>query len=180
MIEIFVKGIRLWDEQKEEFIISKDTKLQLEHSLLSLSKWEAKHHKAYLSKKVKITNEEQIDYLRCMTINKNVDPNIYYCMTSDQIKQIGAYINDTNTATVIRQSNKTPNNEIITSELIYYWMISYNIPFECEKWHLNRLITLIQICSIKNQPPKKRSKNAIVNDYAKLNAERRARMRTAG
>ena len=181
MLQITVPATEQWDESKQEFINTKEQTLLLEHSLVSLSKWESKWCKSFLSSKEDKTNEETIDYIRCMTLNKNVDPNVYYCLTKENIKQIYDYINAPMTATVLPKDhrNKT-NREVITSELIYYWMIALTIPSEYERWHLNRLITLINVCSIKNAPPKKRSRRELMSRNAALNAARRKQFNTRG
>lgn len=173
-------GPEKWDEGKEEFVPAKTVTLQLEHSLISLSKWESKWCKPFLSN-TDVTAEESLDYIKCMTITKNVDPLIYLNLTKKDVDAVVGYINAPMTATTFsnRQKEKA-NNEIITSELIYYWMVAYNIPFECQKWHLNRLITLIRICGIKNAPPKKQSKGEIMRNNAALNAARRKRLNSRG
>ena len=169
-----------WDEVKQEFVEPKYQTLQLEHSLVSLSKWESKWQKPFYSKK-EMTDEEAIDYIKCMTLTKNVDSEVYNHLTRENIKDVMDYIGNPMTATTFGKNDKGANNkEIVTSELIYYWMIASNIPFECQKWHLNRLITLIRVCSIKNTPPKKRSKRAIMSRNAALNAARRQQMNTSG
>ena len=147
-------------------------------ALLSISKWESKWNKSFINTKDK-TEDELIDYIKCMTITKNVDPNIYVCLTAENIQEIVNYINAPMTATTIRDTGKS-NHEIVTSELIYYWMISLNIPVKFEKWHLNRLITLIRVCSIKNQPAKKMSRGEIMQRNAALNAARKKRWNTKG
>ena len=184
MLQITIPGGELWDEKKEEFVPIKDVTLTLEHSLVSLSKWEAKWCKPFLNKKEEKTTEETIDYIRCMTLTQNVDPSIYTRLSSENIKEIIEYIDNSHSATCIRE-NKVPgsaphSNEIVTSELIYYWMVAYNIPFECQKWHLNRLLTLIRICNIKNQPPKKMSQRQLMSRNAALNAARRKQLHTTG
>jgi hypothetical protein len=168
----------LWDERNQQFLSIKETTIQLEHSLLSISKWESKWNKSFINTKDK-TEDELIDYIKCMTITKNVDPNIYVCLTAENIQEIVNYINAPMTATTIRDTGKS-NHEIVTSELIYYWMISLNIPVKFEKWHLNRLITLIRVCSIKNQPAKKMSRGEIMQRNAALNAARKKRWNTKG
>ncbi len=169
-----------WDEANEEFIPAKTLTLQLEHSLVSLSKWESKWRKPFLSN-TSITSEESLDYIRCMTITKNVDPAIYLNLTKENVDAVIEYVNAPMTATTFsnRQNEKT-NKEVVTSELIYYWMVAYNIPFECQKWHLNRLLTLVRICGIKNAPPKKQSKGEIMRNNAALNAARRKQLNTRG
>ena len=169
-----------WDEKTEKFIEPKTKVLQLEHSLVSLSKWESKWCKPFLSKD-NMTNEETIDYIKCMTLTQNVDPTVYEHLTQQNIDDVVQYINAPMTATTFsKDENRKINNEIVTAELIYYWMIASQIPFECQKWHINRLITLIRVCSIKNQPPKKRSKRDIMQSNAALNAARRAKMHSRG
>lgn len=169
-----------WDEEKQEFVEPQEKTLQLEHSLVSVSKWESKWHKAFLTNNSK-TDEEMFDYIRCMTITQNVDPSLYNYLTANNVEQIKAYIEDPMSATVISKGSEGKSNrEIVTSELIYYWMISLNIPMECQKWHLNRLLKLIEVCNIKNTPPKKRSKSDIMRSNAALNAARRKQLGTKG
>ena len=179
MLQITIPATEMWDESKQEFNHTKERTLQLEHSLVSLSKWEAKWCKPFLSKKDK-TYEETIDYIRCMTITQNVDSDIYYCLSNENLEQINDYINAPMTATFFSNTNSSVTREIITSEIIYYWMIALNIPFECKKWHLNRLLTLIRVCEIKNKPPKKRSPQEIMSQNAALNAARRAELNSKG
>ena len=169
-----------WDEEKQEFIEPKTQILQLEHSLVSLSKWESKWCKSFLSNNTK-TNEETLDYIRCMTLTQNVNPDVYNRLTSENIAQINEYIGAPMTATYFSEDkNGKKNREVITSELIYYWMIAANIPFECQKWHLNRLLTLIRVCSIKNSPPKKRNRRELMSRNAALNAARRQQYNSKG
>lgn len=180
MLQITVPATDLWNEQKQEFISVKEHVLQLEHSLVSLSKWESKWEKAFLTKQEK-TYEETIDYVKCMTLTKNVDPNVYTCLTADNVQQINKYIEAPMTATYINEDKHgAGSREQVTAELIYYWMIALTIPFECQKWHLNRLLTLVKVCNIKNQPPKKMSRRSLMSRNAALNAARRQQMGTNG
>ena len=182
MLRITIPSTELWDESKQEFINVKEQTLQLEHSLVSLSKWESKWCKRFLSNQEK-TFEETIDYIRCMTITQNVKPEVYNCLTSENIEQIRNYIWAPMTATTFSDdqiSTNKLNKEEISSELIYYWMIALNIPPEYQKWHLNRLITLIRVCNIKNKPPGEMSKRAIMSRNAELNAARRKELNTKG
>lgn len=180
MLEILVPSTEMYDEVNNEFIVIKEQTLRLEHSLVSLSKWESKWHKSFISKEGK-TAEETIDYIRCMTITQNVDPKVYLCLTQENIDTVNKYIDDPMTATTInRNGNKKVNRERITSELVYYWMISLGIPVEFQKWHLNRLLTLIEVCSIKNSPPQKMSKQEIMNRNRALNAANRKKFNTKG
>lgn len=179
MLRITVPGGDLWDEKNEEFIPVKTHTLQLEHSLVSLSKWESKWHKPFLNKKDKSV-EEIVDYVRCMTLTQNVDPNIYRFLTEENIQEINNYIEDPMSATYIYNEDDKGSKEQITAELIYYWMIALQIPVEFQKWHLNRLITLIRVCNVKNTPPKKRSRGEIMRRNAALNAQRRKQLNTKG
>ena len=180
MLQITVPRTEYYDEANNQFIYKDEETLRLEHSLVSLSKWEAKHQKAFLSKR-DMTEEETLDYVRCMTINKNVDPDIYYRLSRENIEEINAYISAPMTATTFHEDkNGRTSREVITSELIYYWMIALNIPFECQKWHLNRLLTLVRVCNIKNAPPKKMGKGDLMRRNAQLNAARRKKLRTKG
>lgn len=181
MLTIIVPATELFDEKNNEFITFKGQTLQLEHSLVSISKWESKWKKAFLSKKEK-TEEETLDYIRCMTITQNVNPIAYYCLTDTNKIEINKYIDDPMTATVFNKMGRQgpQSRDTITSELIYFWMVSYNIPFECQKWHINRLLTLIRVCNIKNDPPKKRRSGDVAREYASLNAARRKKFNTKG
>lgn len=180
MLTIHVPASELWDEQKQEFISIKSQELRLEHSLVSLAKWEAKWQKPFLDKKG-MEPEEMLDYIRCMTLTQNVSPLVYTHLSAENIKQIKDYIDSPQTATTFHNLNQRGGNgETITSELIYYWMVSLQIPFECEKWHLNRLLTLIKVCGVKNEPAKKMNQKAIRSQNASLNAARRKRLRSKG
>ena len=180
MLEIVIPETEQKKEVNQEFITSNRQILRLEHSLVSLSKWESKWKKPFLSNKEK-TYEETIDYIKCMTLTQNVNDTVYNLLDKDNIEKINKYIGDPMTATTFKEDpNKKGGREIITSELIYYWMISLNIPFECQKWHLNRLLTLIKVCGIKNQPPKKMSKKDVMSRNAALNAARRKQMNSRG
>ena len=170
----------MWDEVNEVVIPPKTVTLQLEQSLVSLSKWESKWCKPFLSNKG-LTDEESLDYIKCMVISKNVNPEVFDHFTKDNVKAVIDYINAPMTATTFsKESNGKTNKEIVTSELIYYWMIAYNIPSEYQKWHLNRLLTLIRVCGIKNAPPKKMGKGEIMRNNAALNAARRAKLHSKG
>ena len=180
MLEIVIPETEQWDEVNQEFITSNRQILRLEHSLVSLSKWESKWKKPFLSNKEK-TYEETIYYIKGMTLTQNVNDTVYNLLDKDNIEKINKYIGDPMTATTFKEDpNKKGGREIITSELIYYWMISLNIPFERQKWHLNRLLTLIKVCGIKNQPPKKMSKRDVMSRNAALNAARRKQMNSRG
>lgn len=181
MLQITIPAKEFWDEEKEEFVISgKEQTLQLEHSLVSISKWESKYCKPFLSKESK-TNAETIEYIKCMTITQNINPDVYDRLTNSNIEEIENYIENPMSATTFHNiTNQSGSGEQVTSELIYFWMVSYNIPMECQKWHINRLLALIRICNIKNAPPKKMSRRETASQYAALNAARRRKYNTKG
>lgn len=180
MLTILVPAREFWDDKNEIFVNSAETTLHLEHSLLSISKWEAKWQKPFLTKDQK-TNEEALDYIRCMTLTQNVRPEVYKALSRENYKAIDDYISSPMTATWFREDNsRKSSGEQITSELIYYWMVALNIPFECQKWHLNRLLTLIRICNVKNQPPKKYSKRDLMSRNTALNAARKKQLHNRG
>ena len=179
MLTITIPAREMYDDKTNEFLYVKSQTLQLEHSLVSISKWESKWHKPFLTKDQK-SESEMRDYIRCMTITQNIDPNTYLGLTRDNLIAIKNYIDDSMTATTFSSKEKKNAHQVITSELIYYWMVSLNIPFECQKWHLNRLLTLIHICDIKNTPAKKMSKHDLMNRNRSLNAARRASLGTRG
>lgn len=169
-----------WDEKKQEFVTPKTKVLQLEHSLVSLSKWECKWCKPFFSKEDK-TYEEVLDYIKCMTITQNVSEDVYEHLNEDNIKEITDYINAPMTATTFNSNiNNGVSREIITSELIYYWMIELGIPVEFQKWHINRLLTLIKVCDIKKTPPRKMSKSEIMRRNNALNDARRKSLNSRG
>ena len=158
----------------DRFVYTKETTIKIEHSLVSIAKWEAKWHVPFLDENTQKTNEMMIDYVRCMTISQNVDPEIFKFMPPEVIKEVNDYIDDPMTATWFKDANKgRGRGEIVTNELIYYWMIAQNIPLECEKWHFNHLMTLIRVCSEKNAPQKKMSRRDIYSQNKALNAARR-------
>ena len=181
MLELTIPERELFNEETMEFLHTKRTTIRLEHSLVSISKWEAKWKKPFLKQKRSFSREELEDYIQCMTISQNIDPMVYKVLNSNELEKINAYINDEKTATTFSNlDGSRPNRQVVTSELIYYWMTAYQIPWEAQKWHLSRLLALIQICNIKNGSNKKMSKSAILNRNKTLNAQRRAAMNTKG
>ncbi len=179
MLQITIVPPEQWDEKKNEFVYIKPQTLHLEHSLVSLSKWESRWCKPFLSKQEK-TYEETVDYIKCMTLTQNVDPEIYRYLSRANIQEINEYLEAPMTATTFSNETNKRGREQITAELIYYWMIAQNIPFECQKWHLNRLLTLIKVCSIKNSPPKKMGKRELMSRNAALNAARKKALNSKG
>lgn len=178
---ITVPEQELFDGDTNTFHTIKETTFKIEHSLVAIAKWESKWHVAFLDDKVEKTDEMMIDYIKCMTITQNVDPEVYYHIPTEIIKEINDYIGDPMTATTFSNVNKGPGTgEFVTNELVYYWMIASNIPLECEKWHFNRLMTLIRVCSEKNQPSKKMNRRDMINQNRALNEARKKAMHTRG
>jgi len=180
MLKLFIKQEEFWDERNGKFITYPDTKLELEHSLASLSKWESKHQKPFLVITEK-TDTEWLDYIEAMIITPNYDPNDVSRLKDSDFEEIYKYVDSKQSATTFGKlpEHKGPS-EIITSELIYYWMVAFNIPFECENWHLNRLFALIRVCNIKNQKPKKRSLKEMAEERTAINNARREKLGTRG
>lgn len=175
MYKVIVPDIEAFSQSTQEFITVKGCSFNIEHSLISLSKWESKWEQAFLGPKQK-TREQMIDYVRMMTISKNVPNDIYELLTNDQLRDIFTYINSKQTATTIKETKAPPRRgPIITAEIIYYWMTQFGIPFECEKWHLNRLITLIRVCEEKEKPAQKMSRKDLARHNTALNHKRRRR-----
>jgi hypothetical protein len=172
MLEITIPDTELYDEEANEFVSVKGVVLRLEHSLVSISKWESNWKEPFLSEKPK-TIPQTIDYVRCMTIGQNIDPKAYDALTPEHINAVNEYIKESRTATTFSETGKSSRRDIITSELIYWWMAQFNIPMECQKWHLSRLLALIRIASIKNSPQKNMSRHAVLSQNAALNAARR-------
>ena len=180
MLTITVPATESFDPISETFFNTKEQKLVLEHSLLSISKWEAKWEKPFFAKNERKTMEESRDYIRCMTITQNVDPMVYYALTEENYNDILHYMERPMTATWFSQDNRPPGREVITAEVIYYYMVALQIPFSCEKWHFNKLMTLIRVCNEKNKPPKKMGKRAIMSKNQALNAARRQKLHSMG
>lgn len=179
-LTINIPSAELYDQKNGRFVTIRGRELKFEHSLLSVSKWESKWHKSFFSKDAK-TEEETTDYIRCMCLTNDADPNIFKYLDAVSKSKIAEYIADPMTGTKLRKINQKPSREIVTNELIYFWMTSFGIPFDpCEKWHLNRLMILIEIASRKNTPPKKVGKREAAQQRTALNAQRRAKYNTKG
>jgi hypothetical protein len=188
-ITITVKPREFFDEVNNKFINVKETELVLEHSLISLKKWESKYKKPFLVEGNMSTPEEVVYYLQCMTISpQKVDKMVYYAIDNDTMNEILKYINDSMTATWFSEDKKPQNKrrrkEVQTAEVIYWQMIALEIPMECQKWHLNQLLTLIRVCAAKNEEQygdkKKTNKADLMKRNAALNAQRKARLGTKG
>lgn len=172
--------VELWDEGKQEFVYLPGQTLEMEHSLASLSKWESKMGKPFLSKDAK-TYKESLEYLKCMMLTPGVTEDVYEYLMSHKLSTIDEYINAPMTATILPPNRgRKGRPEIITAEVIYYWMVALQIPDKYEYWHLNKLITLIGVCNVKNSPNKKRSSDEILRDQMALNAERCKKLNSKG
>ncbi len=180
MLKLMLVGTEYFNENDQTFTSVDDVSLELEHSLLSLSKWESKFKKPFLNNEKK-SAEETLYYIKAMIITPNYPSDILTRLTNSDISKINDYIESSESATTFgKMPERRGIGEVITAELIYYWMVAFNIPFKCEEWHLNRLFALIRICNIKNSPPKKMSAGEIARRNAQLNAERRAKLGTKG
>lgn len=179
MLSLLVRGQEYFDNNKQEFVYPQSFTLELEHSLVSIAQWESKWEKSFLSTK-EHSDEEIRDYIQCMVLTKNPPENFVNFLTKENYQEINAYIESKQTATWFSEVQRSPSREILTAEVIYYWMIALTIPFECQYWHLNRLLTLIRVCNIKNAPPKKMSKNDVAAQQRALNRQRRAQGHSRG
>lgn len=180
MLRLIIAGDELFNEETQEFETLDDVVLDLEHSLISLSKWESKYQKPFLSSGKK-THEEIFGYIKAMVVTPNVDLDALDKCPKKSIDEIQQYIDSSQSATTFgTMPERRGPGEIITSELIYYWLILFNIPFECQYWHLNRLFALVRICNIKSSKPKKMSRHEIAQRNRELNAQRRAQLGTSG
>lgn len=181
MLRIIIESPEMYDEEENLFSkLEDDVVIDLEHSLLSVSKWESIYNKPFLSSDSK-TSEEILGYIEAMIVDPNLDSDVLKKLSKLNVEQIQNYIDSAQSATTFGQMpERRGPSEVITSELIYYWMVAFTIPFECERWHLNRLFSLIRICNIKNSKPRKMSRNELAQRNAALNAQRRKELGTTG
>lgn len=180
MLTIVVPGTEMFDEKLQEFVTVDDVTLELEHSLISLSKWESMYEKPFLGQAEK-TTEEVLGYIKFMTLTPNVPEVVFSKISEENIMKINEYIDAKMSATWFSEAPGAPKSrDVITAELIYYWMITFQIPFECEMWHLNRLFTLIRVCNIKQAKPQKMSRSEIAARNRELNTQRKAQLGTTG
>ena len=181
MLKITIPEQELFDNANQKFVTIDAVTFQIEHSLISLSKWESEWHVAFLDKKRKKTPAEIIDYIRCMTVTQNVKPETYLFITDAILKDVLDYVDNPMSATKVSEHNLgSPSTEPVTSEMLYAQMIMYGVPVEFEKWHLNRLMTLLKVLKKMNTPTKKMSKSEIFSRNRELNAWRKAHWGTAG
>ena len=183
MLVLVIPDTEFLDTEHRKFVTRRGATLHLEHSLISVSKWESIHQKAFLGKAPK-TLDETIDYVRCMTLDKNVPDYVYNCITNENIQAVNDYIANPYSATKFFDSRhsgaKSQSQGTMTSEIIYYLMFAYGIPKECEKWHLNRLLTLLRVFDLKSNPQKKMSRRDLAAQNRRLNEERRKKLHTKG
>jgi hypothetical protein len=180
MLKLIILGDEIFNEEDSTFETIDDVVIELEHSLLSLSKWESIYQKPFLGPTEK-TSEEILGYIKAMVISPKVDPDVLLKCTQSDITKIQVYIDSSQSATTFgTMPERRGPGEIVTSELIYYWMVAFTIPFECQTWHLNRLFALIRICNLKNSPPKKMSRNELTQRNRELNEARRLQLGTTG
>ena len=177
VLKILIPGKEDWDEANQCFIYSKDTVLNLKHSLVSIAKWETNWNISFLDKfgKKETTVEQVLDYIRCMTINQNIDPNVYKCLTNKNVEDVFTYIGSSMTATTFSDHLKPGRKRIVTSELVYSWMIDFGVPFQCEKWPFDRLITLLRVCEAEHREHKKGSTSSAMKRNRDIKQRNRAR-----
>lgn len=173
-----INSKEFYNDNTKEFVNLEEKTIELEHNLISLSKWESKHHKPFLDNE-QLTESEMLDYIKCMCI-EDVDELYLTTLSAENVNKLKEYINDPMTATKFYSNSSRRSKEPVTSELIYYWMIAQNIPVQFEKWHLNRLLTLIRLCGSKQEPHRKMSQSEIMRQNARINAQRRARLHSKG
>lgn len=179
MLKLTLPETEVYDESRNEFVLLPKVKLKLEHSLVSLSKWESIHKKAFMGPNQK-TREETISYIECMCLGSNPQ-GLRTRLTQDQLTIINQYISDKATATTFREiPGQRGSREVVTAEIIYYWMVAMNVPLECENWHLDKLFSLLRVISLKSAPAKKMSRNELIARNRELNAQRRAALNTTG
>jgi hypothetical protein len=180
VLKITISGAELFDEESNTFTNVTDTTLELEHSLVSMSKWESIHQKPFLSAG-RMSTEEVLDYVRAMIVTPDFPSDVISRLNDGDLAKINDYIDSAQSATTFVNTKQTSGRgEVITSEMIYYWMVAFSIPFECETWHLNRLFALIRICNIKNSKDKKMSRRELADRNRELNAQRKAKLGTTG
>ncbi len=179
MLTLTVPMKEYFNDATSEFVTVPGRTLRLEHSLVSVSKWESKWEKPFLSREP-MSRAESLDYIRCMTLDEDVDPRVYWALDADMVKQIERYIEAPMTATKIEETHPGSGGSVLTAEVIYYYMVALHIPFSCESWHLNRLLTLIRVCNEKNRPAKPMTQREIMQQNRKLNEKRRRALRSRG
>jgi hypothetical protein len=181
-LTITIPSVDLFDEDKNKFFVTEERTVELEHSLVSLSKWEQKWKIPFIGNK-QLTTEQAIDYIRCMCLTPNIPPEEFKFLaySPESLKRVNEYISDTMTATWFNERASTKSSEAVTSEVLYYMLVALTIPFETQYWHLNRLLTLIRVTNLKNDPKKKLMPlNEQLQQQRDINAERRAKFGSKG
>lgn len=184
MFVLNIKEKVLWNEKDQEFVTISPYTIKIEHSLLSIRKWESKWHKPFMTQTQK-TQAEQKDYVRCMTIGYELPEEVYATLDAQEMNEVFTYMNEPMTATWFsendqKQAKSKMGSETVTYEIVYYWMSKLNIPYDCEKWHINSLMTLIKVSMLKEQPSKKMSKRDVMSQNRALNEQRKAKMKSKG
>lgn len=172
MLEITIPGGERWSDRENRFYYPKETTIRLEHSLVSLSKWEAKWEIPFIGNR-NLTYEQNCDYVQCMNMTQNVSSEVFEFIPPETLAEIRQYVDKKMTATTISNTTGRKSRETVTSEVIYCWMTELGIPFECQKWHLNRLITFIQVCQIRKAPQKKYRGSDLLRRNYELNELRK-------
>lgn len=179
MLEITVPENEIYNSTTNTFVTVPSCVITLEHSLISVAKWESKWRIPYLSAK-KRTGRQELDYIRCMAVGPVKDKHVFEVLSAENISQIREYIDEPMTATTFTKSERPASKDVVTSEVLYCRMFANNIPMECQKWHLNRLLTLIRVCDASAGPRQKMTKRQTATRYAEQNALRRAKYNTRG
>jgi hypothetical protein len=171
----------LWDEETETFVEHIVSSIDFEHSLASMSKWESKWEQAFLGRTEK-TAEQVYDYLSMMCLTPGVTREQILGLSQENFTQINEYIESQQTATKFaEQPNRRGSGEQITSDLVYYWMVAFRIPWEAQYWHLNKLLALVRICNAKQSgKTQKVPRHDTAQRNRDLNAERRKKYGTSG
>ena len=180
MLIVSLPEVEGFDEETQSFVSLPGGELHLEHNLIALSKWESITHKHLIGNE-DVSPEEMLLYIECMITDEEYDRELLDRLPASEIERVSNYMADTKTATTfVNKGDKDGSGEYTSSELIYYWMIACQIPFECETWHLSRLLTLIRVCNEKNQPEKKMSRSDILSRNRDLNRARRQALGSKG
>lgn len=181
-------GDELFDEETNTFLHPVGKKLHLEHSLLSISKWEAEWEIPFLN--TDKTSEQSLSYIKCCVLDDDFDELLLNTLSDKNILDFNAYLSKGMTAKKIidlrsslsqkRKSRRPASQKALTSEDIYYSMIQFHVWKECEEWPLQRLLSLLQLCSLKSNSTGEMSKSDQAKFYREENARRKAKYHTNG